>query len=319
MTPFLTGLRFLDLTSRKECHMLNSIPQDQNSEVHIRQLRAQRLLYSHSKALRGLQVLFAIPIALGWSVAASFIPRLQIWATLWGISVTLLDACVIDTLQESCRKTAATIQELFDCELLSIEWNEHLAGAQPAPEIVSKYSGGNDDSLKNWYPVAVGDLSLDAARIICQRSNLSWDANLRRTYNCLILSLLVVVAVAALVIGLLQGMTLQNFVLAILGPLSPSFYWVIKEYRAQRKAVETSDRLRTRAEKLWRELLSGAVRNPAQQSRFLQDDIFENRRSSPAIFDWLYDLLRKHHEEQMNYAAAEMIRQFQSKTIASAD
>ena len=298
--------------------MLNSIPQDQNSEVHIRQLRAQRSLYARSKALRGLQVLLAIPVALGWSIAASFFPKLQIWAALWGISVTLLDACVIDIFQETWRKTAATIQELFDCEVLSIEWNEGLAGAQPAPEIISKYSRVDDESLKNWYPIAVGDLPLDAARIICQRSNLSWDAHLRRTYNGLILSLLFIVSVVALVVGLFQGMTLQNFVLAILAPLSPSFYWVIKEYRTQRKAAEISDLLRTRSEKLWSELLAGVVTDPARQSRFLQDEILENRRSSPSIFSWLYNLLRKRHEEQMNYAAAEMVRKFQSKSIASA-
>lgn len=309
-----TGLRFLDLVFRKGLSMLNSIPQDQNSELHIRQLKAQRSLYSRSKALRGLQVLLAIPIALGWSVAASFFPKLQIWATLWGISVTLLDTCVIDNFQESCRKTAATIQELFDCEVLRIEWNESLAGPEPAPEIVSKHSRSNRGSLENWYPVAVGDLPLDAARIICQRSNLSWDADLRRIYNGLILALLIIVVAVALVIGLFNGMTLQNFVLAILAPLSPSIHWVIKEYRAQRRAAEASDQLRSRADRLWRELLSGTVENPIRQSRCLQDELFENRRSNPAIFDWLYNILRKRHEERMNYAAVELVRQFQSKS-----
>ncbi|MBI4809641.1 MAG: hypothetical protein HY799_11925 [Nitrosomonadales bacterium] len=41
----------------------------------------------------------------------------------------------------------------------------------------------------------------------------------------------------------------------------------------------------------------------ATKSRFLQDEIFENRRKSPFVFDWIFRRLRNAYEDQMNYSA----------------
>jgi hypothetical protein len=36
--------------------------------------------------------------------------------------------------------------------------------------------------LKDWYPVSVGQLPIHEARLICQRSNIWWDAKQKLRY-----------------------------------------------------------------------------------------------------------------------------------------
>jgi hypothetical protein len=43
------------------------------------------------------------------------------------------------------------------------------------------------------------------------------------------------------------------------------------------------------------------------RSRELQDAIFNHRASSPLIFDWVYNFLRRRMEEQMNAGADQLV------------
>lgn len=54
--------------------------------------------------------------------------------------------------------------------------------------------------LKDWYPKEVAALALPLARLVCQRANCWWDANLRRKYANWLLAILIVTFVAVLAI-----------------------------------------------------------------------------------------------------------------------
>jgi hypothetical protein len=111
------------------------------------------------------------------------------------------------------------------------------------------------------------------------------------------------------VLGLIQGISLEKFILAVLGPLMPAFLWGIREYREQREAADGADRLKEYVEKLWSNALKGNLA-PIQvesESRDLQNAIYDHRRSSPVIFDWIYHRLRTAQEEQMNKAAETLV------------
>ncbi|MGJ5672795.1 MAG: S-4TM family putative pore-forming effector [Nostochopsis sp.] len=45
------------------------------------------------------------------------------------------------------------------------------------------------------------------------------------------------------------------------------------------------------------------------ESYSLQTQIYDNRRRSPLILDWLYSRLRREHEEQMNKGAESLIQE----------
>ena len=48
------------------------------------------------------------------------------------------------------------------------------------------------------------------------------------------------------------------------------------------------------------------------RSRELQDAIFNHRASSPLIFDWVYNLLRRRMEEQMNAGADQLVSELRT-------
>lgn len=48
----------------------------------------------------------------------------------------------------------------------------------------------------------------------------------------------------------------------------------------------------------------------AQESRDLQDEIYDARRTNPRIFNWIYALLREEHEEDMKAGAERLVRQY---------
>ena len=48
------------------------------------------------------------------------------------------------------------------------------------------------------------------------------------------------------------------------------------------------------------------------RSRELHDAIFNHRASSPLIFDWVYNLLRRRMEEQMNAGADQLVSELRT-------
>ncbi len=113
------------------------------------------------------------------------------------------------------------------------------------------------------------------------------------------------------VLGLLTEINLQKFVLAVAVPLSPTLVWGMREAQRQEKAAATLDRLKDFGEDLWKGVVQGEVMEPeaTSRSRELQDAIFLRRRANPFVFDWLYRLVRRDNEEQMNVGAEVMVAQ----------
>lgn len=297
--------------------MLNSIPNDQNIQRQLERLAAQRYLYSKAKFVLSIQLLLTVPITIIWSIIVAVFPEFKIWSAFYGLTISLLDASVFSSFQKSLRQQAAKIQELFDCEVLHLEWHSLKVGSRPDAESINelshkfKHTAPDFVTLKNWYPQVVGQLPLYLARLVCQRSNCWWDSKLRRRLSRLIIALLFSVAILVFAIGLFGGITLEKFVLAIFAPIFPVFLWGIREYKTQREAADTLDRLKSHIENLW----ENAIKNNStslqiqQEARNLQDEIYERRRNNPLIFDWIYKRLRSKYEEQMNKGADELVKE----------
>jgi hypothetical protein len=299
---------------------LNSIPQYQNEECSLKRLAAQRKLYSRAKVIFTAQVILTVAMAIVSSALALIFPEFKVWASIIGLSTSLLDAVWLEPRQKTLKQQAAKIQERFDCKVLALPWQSIKLGSYPDIETVDENAelyqriDPGYSKLRNWYPTSVGELPLHVARIICQRANCWWDAALRRRYAAGIVVFLAALPFLLLVFGLSRGMTLESFVLAIFAPLSPAFLWGIREYRKQRDAADTLDKLRNQAEGLWAKAVDRALspEQLTQGSRDLQNEIYDHRRSAPLIFDWIYERLRKSSEGRMNKAADELVKEFKN-------
>jgi SMODS-associating 4TM effector domain len=297
--------------------MMNTIPSAQLESVQLARLAAQKYLYSKAKRMQGWELVLSVPCVIVWSFAVLAVPGLRVYEALWGIVVTIISSVVLDRWQDTLKERAAKIQEQFDCDVLQIEWPDLKAGARPDAELVAdqaaRYRRSDPECtvLRDWYAPVVGSLPIHLARLVCQRSSCWWDANLRRRYAVWVLVTLGIFSALVITLGLLKGATLGDFVLAGIMPLMPAITLAIRQFYEHNDAAARADKLKACAEKLWDEALRQTLspEGITMRSRQLQDGIFEHRRHSPLIFDWIYNRLRNHDEDLMNKGAEALVEE----------
>jgi len=302
-----------------ELRRMNTIHTDQNSELQLARLAAQRQLYADAKQLYLGELIVGVPAAIG-------LAGLAIWKQeksaifLWGclFLLLLIDAVVIIPKERWLRTRAARIQEAFDCDVLRLIWREPTCGPQPTTEFVLeqatrfKAHGGDETKLPDWYPKGVEVLPLYMARLVCQRTNCWWDASQRRRYawteGVALLAL-----DGLLLFGLGATGVLEKLGAAALAPLIPSAYFAVRQFFEHQRAARSIDILREFAERIWKRMVAGELSESeaTRCSTELQDAIFAHRRRSPSIIDWLYFRLRSEYEMQMNKGANVMIEEAQ--------
>ncbi len=293
---------------------MNSIPIIQNQAEALRRLAAQRHLYAFAKNIFIVQLVLAGPIAIAWAFAVILRPELKSWAALFGVIVALADVILLTPWQKRLRDCAARIQEAFDCDVLELPWNSIKVGQRPEPELVKEHADAYSrvasrfPPLTDWYPPVVGDLPLSVARVICQRTNCWWDSKQRRRYAVSILVGTGMITAAISAIAVAGGFTVNDLLLAIVAPLAPTLVLAFRQASEHTEAASRLDKLKTHAERLWTDASGGnASPHIAAETRSLQDEIFENRKRSPFVFDWVFMRLRKDYEAQMNHGAGQLV------------
>lgn len=75
-----------------------------------------------------------------------------------------------------------------------------------------------------------------------------------------------------------------------------------QQWMEHREAADRLDRLREHGERSWREALKDHNASTVEQdSRALQDEIFDGRKRNPLVFDLVFKRLRADQEAQMNF------------------
>ena len=297
--------------------MKNTITQLQSTELQIKRLAAQRRIYSRAKTILAWEIGITVIGVAAWSLIVLWVPSLKAYAALWGVVAVLLDFSLFTPLQSSLKLRAAGIQELFDCDVLSLPWQEIKAGSPPDTETVAEWSrlpaATSHETLNvlNWYPAEAGEAPLGVGRLICQRANCWWDARLRRRYAIWLVAATAATFLFTVVVGLVGHTTLEQFLLAGVMPFLPVFAIGIRQFTDQRQAAARLDDLKKHSERLWREAIADKIDSDelTRRSRTLQDEIFEQRRRNPLIFDWIYRRLRDEQEELMNRCAKDLLEE----------
>ncbi|MDZ7640966.1 MAG: S-4TM family putative pore-forming effector [Desulfurivibrio sp.] len=225
-----------------------------------------------------------------------------------GVVVALLDVLILTSAIDNLKEKAAKIQEMFDTSLLGLPWNYISIGNQPDHEDVSKYSRRireNQEELsefRNWYSVKLDSLPIEAVSIICQRSNLCWDSELREYFSKLMGHRSRLLSVMFLIlIGLYQGLTLKTFFLVVLAPALPIIIFSSRQWIENKKAISRLSTLKDLVNESWGTLFEKRedVSTLKSRSRAIQDQIYINRKGNPLIFDWVYEKHKSRQQEAM--------------------
>lgn len=298
---------------------------EQNTDKQLQRLAAQRHLYSTAKRIFGWQLFLSGLLTVVFAFLAVFQPSLKVLAACWGILITLADIFWLTPWQNRLKDSAAKIQEMFDCDVLELTWNDLKAGKRPDPELIKEASEEyakkslKDAPLENWYDHSgIDSLPIHVARIACQRTNCWWDAKQRRLYANYVVSIVLFIFILVFGLSLTDALSLENFILNVLVPLLPVFVLGIRQYREQIEAANRLDKLKDYSESLREGVLLKKSKQHeyefTRKSRDLQDEILEHRRKSPPIFDFIFRRLRNSYNDKMNFGLEEFIREAKEKS-----
>lgn len=292
---------------------------EQNKPERLELLRAQRLFYSRAKLYQNLFAVMALLLpAVGVLFGASY-PEIRPFLGFGSIVVLLLDVGVISRKQREDCKRGAKVQEQFDTEVLKLDWNRLVAGgkvdAEDVRAITSKPITDVDRQyLENWYEVAIAKLPLPVGRIICQRTNVTYDMRVRKTYAGVLLGATVLLFVGLTLLGLYQGVKVNDLILTMYLPALPLATFLLREHRKHGDTIETLTTIKAEVEKVWEQAITGtSFEDLTRSSRALQDAIYRHRASNPLVFDWLYDWIRQRQEGLTRHAVEKLVAEAQKK------
>lgn len=297
----------------------NKIPVLQNEEAHLMLMRARHWIYLVAQRLLITQMLLTVLVPVVGAVWSVYQPEIRPYFAAVALAVLLVDTIFLDRECKMLIKQGAKIGEKFDSEVLGLPWNRFVAGEEPEAEDVRsasrQWSKRHDDTkLRDWYPAAAGEMPLALGRIICQRTNLRYDAKLRRSYGKIILSVACTVVLGLFMAGLVQDLSFTAWVLTLV-PAMPLLQWVGREFYRQQDAADQLEDLWKRATLYWKRALAGEcdADNCLQESREFQNAIYLRRATSPIILPFLYKFKRLTLEDEMNDTAEDLLAQYKKQ------
>jgi hypothetical protein len=297
--------------------MPNAIPQEQNNSHHLGLLAATSWFYRVAERFALVQFTLSVVCAITLSIMVANWPSIKVWTTVATVCIALLDSIVLESVQSHYRKLGAKTQELFDTGLLGVAWNSITVGARPDTEDVdrarTRYYRRNPqmEGKRDWYSVKVAPVDLYVATLICQRTNLWWDRQLRRHYVTGLWVMLVATILTIGCVAIANHRTADDFIIALYAPIAPAVLWFAREIRKHIRAGQSLNGLVSSVDGIWKELISKRMTEEdcKHVSRKLQDNIYQGRFQNPIVFDWINALLRPRNQQGMNAKAEELVKE----------
>lgn len=303
----------------------NGIVIRQNAEINIKVLAAQRQLYAEAKILSNYQFIFCIFFPIAIPFVKLLTPSNTVGLgliTLLSILIIILNVYFFERSIKYKKEKAARFQEIFDSNVLEIEWNRALCGPrdkaiQDIEDIFKRYTKKNKslNDLKDWYSIEYSNVDIFAGRIMCQRVNTTWDSYLRNVFQIFLRLLFLGCILIIGVVSIIRNDIVVNTLVSIIAPIIPLFLYVYKQHFENKATISRLDKLSYRAEDLWEKVLNNVDSSTLTTcSRKLQNDIYKHRESALLIWDWFYKRFKSKQENNMNLSAGIVIEEYhQSK------
>lgn len=291
----------------------NEIVTRQSREENRLLLRARDRNYRAAKLTQGVLIALSVMLPVIGILLGSDHPETRPFVALSSIILLVLETALLDPVQKERLKRGAKLQEQFDTAVFDLPRNGFVVGSLVEPEDIRRLSAKplsecREKHFETWYESSVNRLPLHVARLVCQRTNISYDGRLRERYGNGLLFLTILFGVALLFVGLALGLTFSDLVVVLFVPFVPVLNWALRERLQHANAAASLASLRAEWDKIWVRALGGAdASGVTSDSRDLQDAIYRHRERSPLVFDWVYYRLRAKNEDEARHAANELV------------
>ncbi len=225
---------------------MNNIDQSQNNQLALKELAAQRRLYSEAKSILSLRGTIALIIAVMFPLLNGQYPNAGYVFAIFAAAYFAIDTFFLEGVASNKKILAAKIQEQFDTNVLGIRWNAVVAGEKPEAGEIHEYSqkiySKEVNHLRDWYSPSVSRLPLDVAQVVCQRASVWWDSKLRRIYAGCLLGLSILLPVGVLFFT--KDKTVADALITS-APFAPILKLLIEQHNSHRKAADCLDAIKT--------------------------------------------------------------------------
>ena len=284
--------------------MTNSMYERQNETKFITYLAAQRQIYNECRRLMNWWYLIIFLSALLTTDILDQYPGLKPYLVLIVIIFMAIEI-VLSYFLDVQKEKAAKIQELFDCELFELNWND-LIGEKPSKDMIehaanrhfSRNKDKRTEALKNWYR-DYSSLSKNEAALSCQIENVSWDSKLRTYYVWFLIIVGILISLFLFLLALLFDLDMRIFLtgpvfltLPILYELSQIIIKLLKIVSEQNRVREVISSVKSLQKN------DGNTEVVIQPKiRQIQSEIYRVRASSLLIGKWFYQFFRPTFEK----------------------
>jgi hypothetical protein len=278
----------------------------------LRLLIAQRRLHSKSKFWQGLRWAGLLVIGLAAPVVSVTWPGLAVLMGAVAGSWLFLGRTLLEWWVSVLTIRAASIQGAFDLHVFSMPTSV-FRSTLPSIEDISKLAGPDPqlrtvaeaEELLGWYPINDAD-SGRVAVAIAQRANAAYSDRLLRITVIFWVVSSAIWGVFLVVISVIASLSLPTFLAGVLLPVLPASLDLVEYIVSIRRAARDRGDL---ARSIEDRLKNTRPQGPDGQDLLVwQERMFELRRSSPQVPDWLYRRTRAGNEAAMQSAADQLSR-----------
>ncbi len=176
--------------AKEKC--MNEIWNKQNLPENIDLLKAQAAVYKETEIFSNIDFFLSTGATALLVVLKILFFQLEIWGVITGIvaAIVTIGSFILSLVISNRKDLAARMQMMFDCNVLSINWNDAVLGRKPKQEEIDHYkviqTRKDESTFNGWYNVRVKGKPLDVARILAYQENISYDVNLREAFIAII-------------------------------------------------------------------------------------------------------------------------------------
>ncbi|EAM4389204.1 hypothetical protein C2392_23590 [Salmonella enterica] len=271
---------------------------------------AMRRTYSQVKFVNWVVFFLSVVISVAIVIFTTVIKKMGLFPHLaiapylgyYGI-IVLVITIIFSTVISSMKKCAATIQEMFDCDVLHIPWSELKVGKRVGREDIFKSSRyykkrNKKDEFLNWYLNKDYEANENVMALLCHAKNFGWDKSQRDVMSKIYFITMLVSFLILLAYGLWSKSSLEDFLFYIVFTL-PFFRHVIMLYVENKKSINRIIRVKDFIEKKIQSIkISGMINDDilSHELRAIQDEVYAHRSTSNPVPNCLHRFMRKNNE-----------------------
>lgn len=274
--------------------------------IYERENEADALLYAHAfrhryalaRRWRGARIVTGALIGTVGVVVALMAPATADYIAAIAAGWIVFGRVVLAPNEVRERRCGAIAQELFDTHALDLPWSASVAGPRPAHQDVRRWGRRHTkDDVRDWWPdVSPAPHPLDV--LICQRATITWARQDHAMYARVLRWGAGLAFAATVVLGLVLGLTLGDYLLRLGVPVLPAVLDILDIGTDNADLAKQKTHLELEARALFDQALSTPESITAAQCRDVQNGIFATRLR-PGVPNWLYQRTRKNRQEDM--------------------